>query len=100
MMMLELFSNYYQAAVFEKAGSAATSCFKCIGIWCRWWCKVLDNGGSTFFLFLQKVGWWNRGGDDACLSYNTGGLKTVALSQNQWWAIRVADTNKRYCNEL
>jgi hypothetical protein len=43
----------------------------------------LDNGGSTFSQFLQNVGGGTVGGDDACLSYNTGGLKTVALSPSE-----------------
>jgi hypothetical protein len=35
-----------------------------------------------FSHFLQNVG-GGTGGDDACLIYNTGGLKTVALSPSE-----------------
>jgi hypothetical protein len=39
--------------------------------------------------------------DDACLIYNTGGLKTVALSPSESVVMgNPVDTNKRYCNEL
>jgi hypothetical protein len=31
----------------------------------------------------KNVGGGTVGGDDACLSYNTGGLKTVALSPSE-----------------
>jgi hypothetical protein len=43
----------------------------------------LDNGGSTFFnaSYLSVGG--GTGSNDACLIYNTGGLKTVALSPSE-----------------
>jgi hypothetical protein len=78
------YPNYYQAAVFEKV----TGCFydnvltfSVDGGALKY---KLDNGGSTFFHNSYKnVGGGTVGGDDACLSYNTGGLKTVALSPSE-----------------
>jgi hypothetical protein len=35
------------------------------------------------FPYKKNVGGGTVGGDDACLSYNTGGLKTVALSPSE-----------------
>jgi hypothetical protein len=59
----------------------------------------LDNGGSTFNLYLSVGG--GTGSDDACLIYNTGGLKTVQALQNQLWCNPESfDPNKRYCYEF
>ncbi|MEO7976325.1 glycoside hydrolase family 16 protein [Flavobacterium sp.] len=78
------FANYYQAGVFEKAGSPASSClyeneltFSLDGDVLQF---QLNNGGSTFFnaSFASVAG--GTSPDDACLAYNTGGLKTVSLS--------------------
>ncbi|WP_016988669.1 family 16 glycosylhydrolase [Flavobacterium sp. ACAM 123] len=89
------FANYYQAVAFEKAGAAATSCFyenvltfSLDGGVMKF---KLDNGGSTFFNsnYLSVGG--GAGKDDACLVYNTGGLKTVALSPSESVVTRNAD---------
>ncbi|KUJ59952.1 laminarinase [Flavobacteriaceae bacterium CRH] len=81
------FANYYQAAAFEKAGSPASSClyenvltFSLDGDQLKF---ELDNGGSTFFnaSFASVAG--GSSPDDACLSYNTGGIKTVSLSPSE-----------------
>jgi hypothetical protein len=77
------FPNFYDAKPFEKA----TTCFydnvltfSLDGDVLKY---KLDNGGSTFFhnSYLSEFG--GTGSVDACLSYNTGGLKTVALSPSE-----------------
>ena len=83
------FANYYQAKVFEKALplGAPTSCFYDNVLTFSLDGDVmkfkLDNGGSTFFnaAFLSVGG--GSGSGDACLSYDTGGLKTVVLSPSE-----------------
>ncbi|MEZ7504416.1 family 16 glycosylhydrolase [Flavobacterium sp. Arc2] len=89
------YPNYYQAVAFEKAGAAATSCFydnvltfSLDGGIMKF---KLDNGGSTFFnsAYLSVGG--GTGSNDACLAYNTGGLKTVALSPSESVIMRNAD---------
>lgn len=81
------YANYYQAGPFEKAGSPSSSClydniltFALEGETLKF---QLDNGGITFFNadFVSVAG--GSGGDDACLSYDTGGLKTVLLSPSE-----------------
>lgn len=81
------YANYYQAAAFEKAASPASSClydnvltFSLDGDQLKF---ELDNGGSTFFnaSFASVAG--GSSPDDACLSYNTGGAKTVSLSPSE-----------------
>ncbi|PXY39113.1 laminarinase [Flavobacterium cheongpyeongense] len=81
------YSNYYQAGAFEKAGSPASSClyenvltFSLDGEQLKY---ELDNGGSTFFnaSFASVAG--GSSPDDACLAYNTGGVKTVSLSPSE-----------------
>jgi hypothetical protein len=77
------YPNYYDAKPFEKA----TTCFydnvltfSLDGDVLKY---KLDNGGSTYFhnSYLSQFG--GTGSIDACLSYNTGGLKTVALSPSE-----------------
>ncbi|QSW89827.1 MULTISPECIES: family 16 glycosylhydrolase [Flavobacterium] len=81
------YANYYQAGPFEKAGSPTSSClyenvltFSLDGEQLKF---QLDNGGSTFFnaAFSSVAG--GSGPDDACLSYNTSGVKTVSLSPSE-----------------
>jgi hypothetical protein len=62
-MLLKLLSNYYQAAVFEKAGSAATVVYDNVTFSVDGGALKykLDNGGSTFFTILTKCRWWNSG---------------------------------------
>lgn len=79
--------DYYRATPFEKAGSPASSClydnvltFSLDGDVLKY---ELDNGGATFFnsAFASVAG--GGGPDDSCLSYNTGGVKTVSLSPSE-----------------
>ncbi|QSB26013.1 family 16 glycosylhydrolase [Flavobacterium sp. CLA17] len=81
------YANYYQAGAFEKAASPTSSClyenvltFSLDGGQLKF---ELDNGGSTFFnaSFASVAG--GSSPDDACLSYNTGGIKTVSLSPSE-----------------
>ncbi|MRX39792.1 family 16 glycosylhydrolase [Flavobacterium sp. LC2016-23] len=81
------YANYYQAGAFEKAGSPTSSClyenvltFSLDGDQLKF---ELDNGGSTFFnaAFASVAG--GSSPDDACLSYNAGGVKTVSLSPSE-----------------
>lgn len=81
------YANYYQAGAFEKAGSPTSSClyenvltFSLDGDQLKF---ELDNGGSTFFnaSFASVAG--GSSPDDACLSYNAGGIKTVSLSPSE-----------------
>ncbi|MBF4516470.1 family 16 glycosylhydrolase [Flavobacterium sp. ANB] len=81
------YANYYQAGAFEKAASPASSClydnvltFSLDGEQLKF---QLDNGGSTFFnaAFASVAG--GSSPDDACLSYNAGGIKTVSLSPSE-----------------
>ncbi|MBP4137714.1 family 16 glycosylhydrolase [Flavobacterium geliluteum] len=81
------YANYYQAAAWEKAAAPASSClyenvltFSLDGEQLKY---QLDNGGSTFFnaSFASVAG--GSSPDDACLAYNTGGLKTVSLSPSE-----------------
>lgn len=81
------YANYYQAGAFEKAGSPTSSClyenvltFSLDGDQLKF---ELDNGGSTFFnaAFASVAG--GSSPDDACLSYNAGGIKTVSLSPSE-----------------
>lgn len=78
---------WYQAAAFEKAGSANSSClydnvltFSLDGDQLKF---NLDNGGRTFFnaAFLSVGG--GSGSEDLCLDYATTGLKTVTLSPSE-----------------
>jgi hypothetical protein len=78
------FPNYYQAVAFEKAGGCFYDNVLTFSLDAGALKYKLDNGGSTFFHKSYKnVGGGTAGGDDACLSYNTGGLKTVALSPSE-----------------
>ena len=81
------YANYYQAGIFEKAGSPASSClyenvltFSLDGEQLKY---ELDNGGSTFFnaAFASVAG--GSSPDDACLTYNAGGVKNVSLSPSE-----------------
>ncbi|MDR7211154.1 glycoside hydrolase family 16 protein [Flavobacterium piscis] len=81
------YANYYQAGVFEKAGSQASSClydneltFSLDGELLKF---ELNNGGSTFFnaAFASVAG--GSSPDDACLTYNAGGVKIVSLSPSE-----------------
>jgi hypothetical protein len=81
------FANYYQAAPWEKVAAPASSClyqnvltFSVDGEQLKY---QLDNGGSTFFnaAFASVAG--GSSPDDACLSYNAGGVKTVSLSPSE-----------------
>jgi beta-glucanase (GH16 family) len=81
------YANYYQAGVFEKAGSPASSClyeneltFSLDGEALKF---QLNNGGSTFFnaSFASVAG--GSSPDDACLAYDAGGIKTVSLSPSE-----------------
>jgi hypothetical protein len=53
------YPNYYQAAVFEKSDWLFYDnvTFSVDGGALKY---KLDNGGSTFFTFLQKCRWWNE----------------------------------------
>ncbi|WP_428228805.1 family 16 glycosylhydrolase [Flavobacterium sp.] len=81
------FPNYYSAGAFEKAASPASSClydnvltFSKEGDQLKF---ELDNGGATFFnaSFASVAG--GSSPDDACLTYNTAGKKTVLLSPSE-----------------
>lgn len=81
------YANYYQAGPFEKAASPASSClyeneltFSLDGGQLKF---ELNNGGSTFFnaAFASVAG--GSSPDDACLSYNTSGIKNVSLSPSE-----------------
>jgi len=81
------YGNHYQAGVFEKAASPASSClydneltFSLDGDVLKF---QLDNGGSTFFnaSFASVAG--GSSPDDECLAYNPGGVKTVSLSPSE-----------------
>ncbi|WP_264536933.1 glycoside hydrolase family 16 protein [Flavobacterium sp. N1736] len=89
------YANYYQAAAFEKAASPASSClydnvltFSLDGEQLKF---ELDNGGSTFFnaAFASVAG--GSSPDDACLSYNTSGKKTVTLSPSESFVTKNPD---------
>lgn len=78
---------WYQAAAFEKAGSANSSClydnvltFSMDGDQLKF---SLDNGGRTFFnaAFLSVGG--GSGSEDLCLDYAVSGTKTVSLSPSE-----------------
>lgn len=81
------YPNYYSAGAFEKAASPASSClydnvltFSKEGDLLKF---ELDNGGSTFFnaSFASVAG--GSSPDDACLTYNAAGKKTVLLSPSE-----------------
>jgi beta-glucanase (GH16 family) len=81
------YANYYQAGVFEKAGSPVSSClydneltFSLDGDVLKF---ELNNGGATFFnaSFAGVAG--GSSPDDECLAFNTGGAKTVSLSPSE-----------------
>jgi beta-glucanase (GH16 family) len=81
------YANYYQAGPFEKAASPTSSClyeneltFSVQGGQLKF---ELNNGGSTFFnaAFASVAG--GSSPDDACLSYNTSGVKNVSLSPSE-----------------
>jgi beta-glucanase (GH16 family) len=79
--------DYYKATPFEKAGSPTSSClyenvltFSLVGDQLKY---ELDNGGATFFnAAFESVGGGNSGAD-ACLAYNTSGIKTVLLGPSE-----------------
>jgi len=81
------YGYYYQAAPWEKAGSAVSSClyenvlkFSLVGGQLKF---QLNNGGNTFFnaSFNSVVG--ATSGSDGCYTYDTSGLKTVTLSPSE-----------------
>lgn len=81
------FANYYTAAPFEKAAAATSSClYKNILTFSKDGDQLkfqLDNGGSTFFnKDFGSVGGATLG-EDTCLSYNPGGIKSVLLSPSE-----------------
>lgn len=78
---------WYQAAAFEKAGAAVSSClyenvltFSLDGGQLKF---NLDNGGSTFFntAYLGVAG--GSGSEDKCLNFDVSGTKTVSLSPSE-----------------
>ncbi|AWG23397.1 laminarinase [Flavobacterium faecale] len=78
------YGAYYQAAAWEKAGAASSSClynnvltFSEVGGLLKF---NLDNGGTTFFnsSYLSVAG--GSGTDDSCLTYSATGTKAVSLS--------------------
>lgn len=78
---------WYQAAAFEKAGAAVSSClyenvltFSLDGDQLKF---NLDNGGSTFFntAYLGVAG--GSGSEDKCLNFDVSGTKTVSLSPSE-----------------
>lgn len=81
------YANYYQAGAFEKGASPVSSClyenvltFSLDGEQLKY---ELNNGGSTFFnaAFASVAG--GSSPDDACLTYNAGGVKNVSLSPSE-----------------
>ncbi|WP_417941899.1 family 16 glycosylhydrolase [Flavobacterium sp. RS13.1] len=81
------YANYYQAGAFEKGSSPVSSClyenvltFSLDGEQLKY---ELNNGGSTFFnaAFASVAG--GSSPDDACLTYNAGGVKNVSLSPSE-----------------
>ena len=81
------YPNHYQAGAFEKAGSPTSSClydneltFSLDGDQLKY---QLNNGGATFFntAFASVAG--GSGSSDSCLTYDTGGIKTVSLSPSE-----------------
>jgi len=86
---------YYQAAAFEKAGAASSSClydnvltFSVVGDQLKY---NLDNGGKTFFnaSFLSVGG--GSGNDDSCLNYTSSGIKSVSLSPSESFVTKNPD---------
>lgn len=81
------FPNYYSAGVFEKAASPSSSClYENILTFSLEEGQLkfeLNNGGATFFnaAFASVAG--GSSPDDACLTYNAGGKKTVSLSPSE-----------------
>ncbi|HTG65990.1 MAG TPA: hypothetical protein VL859_06410, partial [Flavobacterium sp.] len=78
---------WYQAAAFEKAGSAASSClynniltFSLDGGQLKF---NLDNGGSTFFNTAYLGVGGGSGSEDKCLNFDVSGTKTVSLSPSE-----------------
>lgn len=80
---LNFYANYYQAAPFEKAGAAASSClyeaelkFSLVNGQLQF---EQDNKGHTFFnaAFQSVVG--GTAGSDNCYDFNTTGIKNVQL---------------------
>ncbi|WPR73012.1 family 16 glycosylhydrolase [Flavobacterium sp. NG2] len=78
---------WYQAAAFEKAGDAKSSClydnvltFSLVGGQLKY---SLDNGGNAFFnaAFLSVGG--GSGSEDLCLNYTATGTKSVSLSPSE-----------------
>jgi beta-glucanase (GH16 family) len=81
------YGAYYQAAPWEKAGAAESSClyenvlkFSLDGNQLKY---QLNNGGKTFFnaSFNSVVGATST--TDGCYNYNTSGVKIVSLSPSQ-----------------
>lgn len=81
------YANYYQAGAFEKAASPTSSCLYdnvlTFSVDAGQLKYQLNNGGATFFnaAFASVAG--GSSPDDACLSYDTGGIKTVSLSPSE-----------------
>lgn len=81
------YANYYQAGAFEKAASSTSSCLYdnvlTFSVDAGQLKYQLNNGGATFFnaAFASVAG--GSSPDDACLSYDTGGIKTVSLSPSE-----------------
>jgi beta-glucanase (GH16 family) len=81
------YGNYYQAGAFEKAASPTSSCLYdnvlTFSVDAGQLKYQLNNGGATFFnaAFASVAG--GSSPDDACLSYNTGGIKIVSLSPSE-----------------
>jgi hypothetical protein len=86
------FPNYYQAVAFEKAPGCFYDNVLTFSVDGGTLKYKLDNGGSTFFnaAYLSVGG--GTGSNDACLIYNTGALKTVALSPSE--SVVMANPNR------
>lgn len=81
------FGFWYQAAAFEKAGAASSSClydnvltFSLVGGQLKF---NHDNGGKTFFNASYLSAGGGSGSEDACLNYTVSGIKTVSLSPSE-----------------
>ncbi|MCG9791018.1 family 16 glycosylhydrolase [Flavobacterium algicola] len=78
---------WYQAAAFEKASAASSSClyenvltFSEVNGLLKF---NLDNGGSTFFNASYASVAGGTSSDDACLTYAVTGTKAVSLSPSE-----------------
>ncbi|WP_370635817.1 family 16 glycosylhydrolase [Flavobacterium sp. JAS] len=81
------YPNYYSAGAFEKAGSPTSSCLYenvlTFSLDAGQLKYELNNGGATFFNAAFKSVGGGSGPDDACLTYDASGVKTVSLSPSE-----------------